>query len=166
VLSPGEAFTKKWAVKNTGSCTWNASYSVKFISGAQMSGVTTKINKEVVSQTSLEVAVDLIAPMTSGTYTGYWQMANDSGSLFGTSFYVKIIVAAAPTGTTTTTATITPTRTWTPIIIIVTATPGPTNTSIPTAVPTKTPAPTNTTVPTEIAPTETPMPAEPTSATG
>ncbi len=172
VFSPGETFTKKWAIKNIGSCTWNASYSIKFISGTQMGGMTTKINKEIAPQTSLEAAVDLTAPTASGTYTGYWQMADDSGSLFGTSFYVKIIVVATSTGTITYTPSITPTWTSTPIYIIVTATPGPTKTSLPTAtnvptvVPTKTPVPTNTSLPTEIPPSETPVPAEPTPTAG
>ena len=32
----GESFTKTWRLENTGTCTWNTSYRLKFASGDQM----------------------------------------------------------------------------------------------------------------------------------
>lgn len=168
LLSPGASFTKTWIVKNTGSCTWTTDYELKFVNGSQMSGATTHITAAVAPQTSAQVSVDLVAPSTAGTYTGYWQMADDSGSLFGDSLYLTIIIAATPTGTITSTTTITltptitPTRTNTPVYIIITATPGPSDTPVPTATraptsTTKTTAPTKTQPPTSV-PTQTPVP--------
>jgi len=177
VLSPSEEFTKTWKVKNTGSCAWSTSYSIKFVSGSQMSGSRTYLTSAVASGTSTDVSVELVAPSTTGTYTGYWQMSDESGNLFGSSLYLTIIISSTPTGTITTTGTITytptitPTRTQTPIYIVITATPAPTSTAAPTA----TSAPTATTAPTAIPATSTPAPTtapttepttEPTATTG
>jgi hypothetical protein len=46
---------------------------------------------------SIEVSVDLTAPLQPGTYTGYWRLADDKGRDFGTtigrSFYVTVNVS-------------------------------------------------------------------------
>ena len=42
VLQPGEPFQKGWRVRNTGTCTWDNSYSLNYVRGnqygAQMNG--------------------------------------------------------------------------------------------------------------------------------
>ena len=40
-LSAGEAFTKTWKLRNSGTCTWNEFYSLEFVSGDQMSSPLT-----------------------------------------------------------------------------------------------------------------------------
>lgn len=37
IVAPNTAFTKTWRPKNTGSCTWDSSYLVSYISGTTMS---------------------------------------------------------------------------------------------------------------------------------
>lgn len=103
VVAAGKKFTKTWKIKNMGACTWTTAYSIKFTGGSQMSGARTYLKTTVAPATSMDISVDLVAPSTTGTYTGYWQMADDSGSVFGTSLYLTIIVSATPTGTITTT---------------------------------------------------------------
>ena len=150
-LTIGSTFTKTWTIKNTGTCTWTSTYKLKYASGSQMSGTTTSIGSTVAPGSSINVSVTMTVPSTTGTYTGYWRMVNDSSTFFGGYVTVKIVASSAATGTATTTATITPTPTITPIYVIITATPGPTNTTAPIA--------------TTVAPTTEPVPTETPTAT-
>lgn len=129
VFAPGEVFTKTWRMQNNGTCTWKADYVVQNMSGDSMSGVTTAIEKTVAAGEAANISVELTAPETEGTYTGYWILANNSGTAFGNIVYVQIIVSASekistptPTVTTKTVATVQPTATPIPA----TATPDPT----------------------------------------
>jgi len=179
-LYPSQTFTKTWLLKNTGSCTWTTNYALTFLSGNAMSGSATAIEASVAPEGEVEVSVSLTAPSTTGTYTGYWRMANASGSAFGISIYVEIVVSDSA-GTLTPTITETPTSTTASSTNTPTSTSAATSasttvasatstknaTSTPTAVPTATPAPaytpvpTSTPVPTTIPTlTNTPVPAD------
>jgi hypothetical protein len=138
IVAPSTAFTKTWSIRNTGTCTWTATYKIKFDSGAQMGGTTTAIGKTVAPGEAIEVSVAMTSPATAGPYIGYWRMINDSGVSFGQTVNINISVGAASTGTITTTPTVTKTPTVTPVYIVVTATPAPTNTTAPTATETTT----------------------------
>jgi hypothetical protein len=92
ILAPGETFTKTWMLKNTGFCTWKDSYTLKFFQGDSMSGPETEIGKTVASGNQVKVSIELTAPTSEGTYTGYWIMANKYGYPFGTPFFVQIVV--------------------------------------------------------------------------
>lgn len=158
VLAPGQNFTKTWMLQNSGSCTWSTSYSMVFVSGSQMSGVSTNLTNSVAPSQQIDISVAMIAPSTEGTYTGFWRLYNTSGAGFGSTVWVKIVVSNSagtytptPTETleytytpsSTPTITNTPTITYTPTI---TNTPTDTHTPKPTKTPTpsKTPKPTST----------------------
>jgi len=139
VLAPGESFTKTWDIQNTGTCTWTTSYSIAYTSGSALGGSTTALGSSVSPGGTGYVSVAMVAPSTTGTYTGYWKLQNASGVLFGSSVYVQIVVSDDA-------ATVTPTPTATDDESAYTATP----TTAPTATtePTSTTAPTSTQVPT------------------
>ncbi len=42
VLQPGQPFTKGWRVRNSGTCTWNSTYSFRFVQGARRWVVRTR----------------------------------------------------------------------------------------------------------------------------
>ncbi len=136
VLTPGETFTKTWSLQNAGACSWTTSYSIVFYSGNAMSGVTTALSESVSAGGSINVSVEMTAPSTAGSYTGYWRLQNASGTSFGEAVYVQIVVSGStstPTTTPTATseddeATSTPTATTAP-----TSTTAPTDTPEPTA---------------------------------
>jgi hypothetical protein len=161
IFAPGEAFTKTWSFQNTGTCAWSASYSLSFVSGNAMSGSTTALIAAVSSGGQTTVSVALVAPSTTGTYTGYWKLQNAAGNSFGQSVYVQIVVSDDA-------ATVTPTPTATDDESTYTSTPTSTAAATSTIAPTATPTATSTTAPTStIAPTNTPEPptntSEPTS---
>jgi Ig-like domain from next to BRCA1 gene len=154
-ITSGETFTKTWMLQNTGTCAWTETYTLDYISGSSMSGVSTFIGQSVVSGETVEVSVELTAPTTAGTYTGYWQLSNDAGTSFGASFFVLILVPDTVTSTPTLTSEYTATATDT---ISSTSTPTATTavTSTATTVPevTSTPTATATIVPTATSTTE------------
>jgi len=163
VMAPGASFVKTWALQNTGTCTWDTSFQLIFVSGSKMGGTSTKLASSVAPSQQVQVSVSLTAPTTAGTFTGYWRLADDQGNVFGESVTVVIKVSSTitstPTGTLAT-STSTPVATKTPTSVAPTVTkPAPTSTQ---PVPTETqPAPTETQpAPTETqpAPTDTPTP--------
>jgi methionine-rich copper-binding protein CopC len=148
VIAPGASFVKTWALQNTGTCTWSTSYKLVSISGNSMGGVATAITSSVAPSQQVQVSVSMKAPTTAGTYTGYWRLADDTGTGFGGSVTVVIVVSSSltstPTGTLAT-STSTSVATKTPTSPAPSATPvPPTATSTPTAIPTDTPTSTET----------------------
>lgn len=136
-FAPSATFTKTWKFTNTGSCAWSSSYSITFVSGEDMDGSETEIDQSVSSGSTAEISVDLTAPEDVGTYTGYWSLADESGTVFGQKVYVQIVVSDDAA---TNTPTVTPTElasTSTPTSVPATATPLPTDT--PIVIPTDTP---------------------------
>ena len=89
-FASGEAFTKSWTLKNIGTCTWNTSYKLVFISGDAMSGpASVNLASAVAPDAQATISVDLTAPTDSGTYTGYWKMQADDDDQFG-QVYVRV----------------------------------------------------------------------------
>jgi len=147
VLAPTEEFVKTWKFQNTGSCEWSEDFLITFSSGEDMDGEDTEIDDEVAAGDTDSISVSLIAPDDEGTYTGYWQLATDDGTLFGERVYVLIVVSedattSTPTTTTTATATMTATAIATPTYAAeatATYTLVPTNTFTPVPTDTFTP---------------------------
>ncbi len=101
-FDPGEAFSKIWRLKNIGTNTWSTDYTLYFVSGSQMSAATpVKLPNSVAPGATVDVSVSMTAPSTAGTYRGYWQLKNASGTAFGIgstankSFWVEIKVATS-----------------------------------------------------------------------
>lgn len=92
LMNPGERFTKTWRLKNIGTCTWNSSYAVVFFSGEQMGGPAVQaLPGNVNPGQTVDISVNLTAPLSSGSYTGYWKLRNAAGVTFA-QFYVQIKV--------------------------------------------------------------------------
>ncbi|MEX1071618.1 MAG: NBR1-Ig-like domain-containing protein, partial [Anaerolineales bacterium] len=71
-------------LQNSGTCDWSTAYQVIFSSGDQMGGPgATPIAAAIAVGATGNVSVELVAPATSGSYTGYWAIANAAGQAFG-----------------------------------------------------------------------------------
>lgn len=160
VIAPGGSFIKTWSIRNSGTCDWSTSYALAYLSGSKMDGSNTKLSAAVAAGNPVNISVGMYAPLSPGTYIGYWRMQNAAGTFFGDQVFVKIVVANG-----TVTVSVTPTKSGT--VLARTATPtstatgsGPSLTSTPTTPPvntsTPTPVPTNTATPDT--PTDIPTP--------
>ncbi len=137
ILKPGDAFLKVWTLRNSGTCTWTQEYKLAFFGGERMNGLAEiSMLNSISPGAAIDLAIDLIAPTTPGTYQGFWRLRNAQGAYFGIgpggdqSFWVKILVRGPSTTTSTpsVTPTITPSMTPSPI-----ATTSPAATSSPTS---------------------------------
>ena len=93
------SFTKIWRLKNVGTCTWNTSYALIFISGDRLNAPTAvALPTNVGPGQTVDLAVNMTAPNQTDRYRGYWKLRNASNVLFGIgpaadgSFYVDINV--------------------------------------------------------------------------
>ena len=99
VFAPGEEFTKRWRLRNNGTCPWSTDYAVLFVGGEQMGAEESlPLTQRVAVSQTLDVAVTMIAPDEPGTYRGNWQVADPNGEPFGIdgniedAFWLRIIV--------------------------------------------------------------------------
>ena len=113
VMAPGQAFKKGWRIQNSGTCTWDSSYFLDYLTGndpaARMGGQPTPIVGTVPPGAQYDMFVDLVAPLKPGTYQGFWGMNNLQGQNFGDRIWVGIQVPAPPTATPLPTQTPSPT---------------------------------------------------------
>jgi hypothetical protein len=101
--APNTPFTKTWIVKNTGSCTWDSSYLVAYISGAAMTQQPgywiVQQGQTVAPGQTVDISVGMTSPVENGNYASYWGLKKEDGQHMpiqgganGNSFYVKIKV--------------------------------------------------------------------------
>ena len=92
-LKPGETFTKTWEIKNAGTCDWNSNFKITYVGGDLFGSDTTKIRKFVGEGDTTNISLPpMTAPSGSGSVTSSWQMATDSGTLFGQVFTIQIVL--------------------------------------------------------------------------
>jgi len=91
-VNSGASFRKTWEVKNTGTCDWNNDFKITFVGGDLFGSDTTKIRKTVYAGSNANISLDMVAPSGTGTVTSSWQMADDSGNLFGQIYTVEIVL--------------------------------------------------------------------------
>lgn len=102
-FNPGTAFTKVWRIRNIGSCAWNASYSLVFVSGDRFQTRNVFPVPGIVRPgETVDLTAEFIAPTTPGRYRSNWMLSNPSGKTFGIGpnanrpFWVEITVKYAP----------------------------------------------------------------------
>jgi hypothetical protein len=103
-IKAGSLFTKTWRVTNTGSCSWDSSYSIVFASGERMGGSSPNPLPGIVPPGStVDLSLNLTGPSANGAYKGNWLLRNPAGALFGIGpqgdqpFWVQIVVGPTPT---------------------------------------------------------------------
>jgi hypothetical protein len=103
VIEPNIPFTKIWRLENTGSCTWDSSYLVSYISGMSMTqapGYLLVPQGQTVSPgQTVDISVGMTSPVENGFYRSNWGLQKRNGPFLpiqgganGNSFYVKIKV--------------------------------------------------------------------------
>jgi L-cystine transport system substrate-binding protein len=91
-VNPNQSFQKGWRIRNSGTCTWNSTYSLRFVSGTQMNGQNTAVQGNVAPGQTFDMWVNLVAPSQPGQYQGIWQMFNGRNLAFGQRVWVMVEV--------------------------------------------------------------------------
>jgi hypothetical protein len=91
-FTPGQDFKKTWRVQNTGTCTWNSKYTLKFKDGTKMAGTDQLVPISVPPGQQAEVSVNLEAPKDIGSFYGRWVLNDPDGKPFGSFLTVVIKV--------------------------------------------------------------------------
>lgn len=86
LFRPGESFTKTWRVKNTGTCTWDAGYSLIYVSGDIMNGNFNNPVGTISPGDLADISIELVAPARGGEQFGYWEFQNAAGQPFGVGY--------------------------------------------------------------------------------
>lgn len=97
VLEPGRDFQKIWAIRNTGTCTWDDGYALVYIGGSNpdLDPYNFEFKKSsdfVAGGAGVNLGLNLTTPCEPGKYEGHWRMRSDNGHYFGTvvSVYVEV----------------------------------------------------------------------------
>ncbi|MBN1874091.1 MAG: pre-peptidase C-terminal domain-containing protein [Anaerolineae bacterium] len=92
ILPPNQSFVKIWRVRNSGTTTWVSGYELVFVSGNQM-GAPGAVSIPAASPgQEVNLSVNMVAPSSTGSHTGYWRLRNPQGTFFGPTLFVKINV--------------------------------------------------------------------------
>jgi hypothetical protein len=91
-VSPGQELSKRWLIRNDGSCNWNRRYSLELISGLALGA--SKVQELYPARQSTDVVVEIIftAPDNPGRYNSWWQAYDPDGNRFGDPIYMEISV--------------------------------------------------------------------------
>jgi hypothetical protein len=90
VLAPGQAFTKTWRVRNTGTCTWGTDEELVFVRGEAMAKTITIAIPATAPGAMADLSIAMTAPATPGIHIADWRMRNRGGFIFGTTLNVAI----------------------------------------------------------------------------
>lgn len=77
-------FVKTWRIQNAGTCSWDTSYALVFISGDALGASdSVSLPSSVDPGGTVDISVSMTTPAQDGHYVGYWKLRNSSGALFG-----------------------------------------------------------------------------------
>lgn len=92
IVFPGDHLDKRWKVKNTGSCNWNAGYYLALIAGPAMEAAPQQALYPSLSGTDVAIRMIFTAPEDVGIYRSAWQAYNVLQQPFGDPIYIEIEV--------------------------------------------------------------------------
>jgi hypothetical protein len=104
-LMAGETFVKTWRVKNTGACSWTKDHMIYFLNGNAMSAAASMAFPKIVNPgETVDLSVTMVAPGSTGDYSGNWMLKAPNGVKFGVgaggnvplSVAIKVITIPTP----------------------------------------------------------------------
>jgi hypothetical protein len=105
-MTPGQSFVKTWKIKNDGTCTWTAGYTIIYAGYQnQMNGQPQPLPVPVTPGQEIQISVSFVAPTQPGSYLSAWTLDNGNGTSYSHFYgsnvqgtvharplYVKIVV--------------------------------------------------------------------------
>jgi hypothetical protein len=84
LVDPGEIFTKIWRIHNSGTCIWTDQYTIVWFSGDQLgTSQEVPLMDAVNPGDTVEIAVEMKAPVQAGIYQSNWKICDIDGICFG-----------------------------------------------------------------------------------
>jgi hypothetical protein len=81
---PGSVFTKTWLLRNSGSCSWTASYLLEYVSGNVSTIKTTQpfTTVNILPGQTVQISAEITAPESPGSYRADFKLKDASGETF------------------------------------------------------------------------------------
>jgi hypothetical protein len=105
VVMPGMVFTKTWQVTNSGTCQWTTDYALVHTDGDAMGAAAEyPLPAAVAPGETVDLAVPMTVPATSGALSSEWMLRNADGQTFGVGpeadrpLTAEVTVAELPAG--------------------------------------------------------------------
>jgi hypothetical protein len=90
-VSFGSIIEKQWLVKNSGTCSWNAGYSLRHSGGALLGAPEEIALFPARSGSQAILQVIFTTPFEEGIYESAWQAFDPAGLPFGDPIYLRIL---------------------------------------------------------------------------
>jgi hypothetical protein len=90
----GSSIDKQWLVQNSGTCSWDSSYRLRHLGGAELGATEEAMLYPARAGTQATIQILFTAPFTDGVYESAWQAYDPHGNPFGQPIYIRITVAA------------------------------------------------------------------------
>jgi hypothetical protein len=87
-IEHGQAATKIWRIRNTGTCVWTPAFQIQFAGGNPISWSKPSVIDVVHPGEMTDIRVEIISPDTPGIYHAWWQLADELGRSFGPYYHV------------------------------------------------------------------------------
>lgn len=98
VLKPGERFTKRWVLRNTGTTTWGDGYRLVFVAQEPLGAPASVPVPATPPGAEATITVDFVTHEATGELHSRWRLANPAGAPFGPPVWT---IVYAPRGGTT-----------------------------------------------------------------
>jgi hypothetical protein len=93
ILPAGQAFTKTWRIRNSGTIAWGSGYRLAFSANEPMGGPADVPLPPLASSEEGLVSVNLVAPTSAGRYRSTWTPRDAQGNAFNDLLYIEIVVS-------------------------------------------------------------------------
>ena len=93
-LAPSREIVKEWKVRNSGTCNWNADYSVRLISGDALGAQPLLALVPARYGTEAVISITFTTPAEPGRYSATWRAHGPDGEPFGEWFTIELAVTS------------------------------------------------------------------------
>ncbi|MBI5351387.1 MAG: hypothetical protein HZB50_01985 [Chloroflexi bacterium] len=88
----GSSMDKQWLVSNSGTCNWDSTYRLKWISGETFGAAGEQMLFPARAGTQAILRIIFTAPAEVGFYESAWQAVDSNGNVFGDFIFIKVSV--------------------------------------------------------------------------
>ncbi len=91
-VKPGESLKKQWKVRNSGTCNWNETYTLRLIGGINLGAAEPQSITPLRAGMEGTIQIVFTAPSEPGNYVSSWQAFGPDGNAFGEYIFIEINV--------------------------------------------------------------------------